>query len=169
MITLQVSPVAYNVDLVPNVRTDLAINVANAGTENASFRVYAEMYPLAETDVQTQWVLSPYMALHKWISFDQAEYHDVAPDQSVQVTAHITVPIGTVDGQQQAVVFIESLPSGNSTASIEAVGRVGSIVTANIAPSPTPEMPMWPAVTALVVMVITVVAIIARNTFSQSR
>ncbi|GHU08509.1 hypothetical protein FACS189431_4900 [Alphaproteobacteria bacterium] len=163
MITLHVSPVSQNIELAPNVRTDLTVNVTNAGTENVSFRAYAEKYPLGEADSETQWTVSPYSLLCKWFNFDQTEYHDVAPEQSVQVTAHITAPHNVAVGQQQAVIFIESLPTGSSGTSIEAVGRVGSIVTADIKASPKPEIPVLPMTVALAAIIIVIIVVIVRK------
>jgi len=133
---IQISPVSRRLDLKPSENQDSSIKVTNVGSKALNFKVYASPYfvkdisaePVFETD-------SHYVQLAKWISFDQVDYTDLAPGESIDIPFHITVPADAPGGGQYAVVFAETSRTGeaaSSGSSIQTVGRVGSIVYAHL-------------------------------------
>jgi hypothetical protein len=134
--SIQLSPVSQRVSLSAGEVVSRNIKITNTGTEPLSFRVYATPYGVADITYEADFdVKSDFTKIANWISFDESEYRDIAVGEHIEVPYHITTPTDIPGGGQYAVVFAETLPdsSGSNTgASIQTVGRVGSLIYADL-------------------------------------
>jgi hypothetical protein len=135
--SIQLSPVSHRISLNADQTVDSSVKITNSGTNILSYRVYAAPYSVAdltyEADFDTQ---TDYTKLANWINFDQTEYLDVPAGESREVVFHIVTPSDIPGGGQYAVVFVETLPDSSAAASeaasIQTVGRVGSLIYADL-------------------------------------
>jgi hypothetical protein len=135
--SIQLSPVSQRLSLTANTVVDSKIKITNSGSENLSFRVYATPYGVTDITYEANFdVENDYTKIANWISFDQSEYKDLTAGEVVEVPFHISVPSDIPGGGQYAVVFAETLPdsanTGTGAASIQTVGRVGSLIYADL-------------------------------------
>jgi hypothetical protein len=134
--SIQLSPVSQRLTLSASQVVDSKIKITNTGTDKLSFRVYATPYGVADITYEANFDNeSDYTKIANWISFDQAEYRDLAAGEVVEIPFHISTPADIPGGGQYAVVFAETLPTESTSgagASLQTVGRVGSLVYADL-------------------------------------
>jgi hypothetical protein len=136
--SIQLSPVSQRLAMGANEAVDSKIRITNTGTNPLSFRVYATPYGVTDITYEANFDdQSDYTQIASWISFEQSEYRDVAVGEAVEVPFQIISPSDIPSGGQYAVVFAETLPddfdSGDGAgASIQTVGRVGSLIYADL-------------------------------------
>jgi hypothetical protein len=134
--SIQLSPVSQRITLSANEKADSKIKITNTGTDALNFRVYATPYGVADVTYEANFdTENDFTKIASWISFDQSEYKNIAVGEVVEVPFHINAPSDIPAGGQYAVVFAETLPTDTPSAagaSIQTVGRVGSLIYADL-------------------------------------
>jgi hypothetical protein len=133
---IQISPVSSRINLSPSQVYNGTIKITNVGAENFSFKVYASSYGVTDLDYEPTFDSdSSYTQLAKWVSFEQTEYKDITPNQTLEIPYVINVPENSPGGGQYAVLFAETLSEGTqstASASITTISRVGSLLFADL-------------------------------------
>jgi hypothetical protein len=134
--SIQLSPVSQRIELSADQTIDFKIKITNTGNSQLSFRVYASPYGVTDITYEANFdIESDYSKIANWISFEQSEYRNVAAGEAVEIPFQIKAPSDIPSGGQYAVVFAETLPDESGAgagASIQTVGRVGSLIYADL-------------------------------------
>ena len=132
-IYLQVSPVSTRLKLDPTEQYDGSIKVSNVGKLAFDFKIYASPYNVEDlTYYQNFNERGNYNKITNWISFDQTNYPEITPGQTIEVFYHINVPADAPGGGQYAVIFAETAGKNNAESSIQTINRVGHTIYATV-------------------------------------
>lgn len=132
---IQISPVSERVNLGCEQAHDGTFKVSNIGSEAFDFEVYANAYGVADMSYDPIFDQeTTYTQLAGWISFDQKTYNGLEPGDSVEVAYHINVPADCPGGGQYAVLFAQTIPTGEITSGmgLQTVSRVGELIFVNM-------------------------------------
>lgn len=151
---IQVSPTAVSLTLEPgqdinpgdtacpdDIDTGCAIEVTNSGTEPFTFRVYASPYVVTGENYSLSFSeddSTSYTQIYRWISFQDTDGNYVseiqrtlAPGESQTISYRIDVPEDLPGGSQYAVVWAQTVRSGEATTTgVQTVSQAGMVIKA---------------------------------------
>lgn len=132
-IVIQVNPAEQDIDLVPGQTMRGSIKVKNLGRQPYSFKAFSKPYQVIndiyDPDFSTE---NSYTKLHNWLSFPQTDFY-ITPDEELTVEFEVQVPEDAPGGGQYAAIIIETRDSIDSSASLQTVNQVASLIHAHVA------------------------------------
>lgn len=126
---MTLSPTKQRIDIEAGGTYEGTFSIYNTGKDELKFRVYAAPYTV-RSDVDYTPVFSedkPRTQISRWVSFEQTEF-TVAPDEKVEVTYNVAVPISIPAGSQYAALFAETIAEGDGA--VAAKKRLGMLLYA---------------------------------------
>ena len=126
-ITASPTSLKYALDVGASVKGVLTI--INDGTIAYDFNVYASPYNVSGEDYNQSFQLKPAQTdVSKWVTLTKIPYH-LESGKHVDVPYQVTIPPGTGPGGYYAVIFAETVASGQPTGSGLVVRkRVGAVL-----------------------------------------